>query len=64
MPKPRPTILQKLREIWRRIRRRNPPADPYADRMVPKRGRPKDRSGAAVAELDEGEDFYFTPRRQ
>ncbi|HET7441963.1 MAG TPA: hypothetical protein VFJ47_11735 [Terriglobales bacterium] len=62
--RPRPSLLHRLREIWQRIRRRKPPADPYADRLVPVQGRPKGRSGAAVAELDEGEDSYFPPRRQ
>lgn len=59
-----PSLLQRLREMWRHIRRRKPPADPYADRLVDVPVRPKGRSGAAVAELDEGEDFYFPPRRQ
>ena len=30
-----------------------PPADPYADRLVPVRRGPKGRSGAAVAEPEE-----------
>ena len=65
---PRRSLLQILRELWRRIRHRRPPADPYADpyadRLVPLRHGPKGRSGAAVVEPDEGEDFYFPPHRQ
>lgn len=62
----RRSLAQILRELWQRIRRRKPPhpADPHADRLVPVRRGPKGRSGAAVAEPDEGEEFFFPPRRQ
>jgi len=55
-----------LREFWQRIRGRKPPhpADPYADRLVPVRHGPKARSGAAFAEPDESEDFFFPPHTQ
>jgi hypothetical protein len=41
-----------------------PPGDPYADRLVPVRRGPKGRSGAAVAEPEDGEDYFSAPRRQ
>ena len=62
----RRSLAQILRELWQRIRGGKPPhpADPYADRLVPVRRGPRGRSGAAIAEPDEGEDFFFPPRRQ
>ena len=59
------SLLQRITE-WLRKRRGEPehPADPYAPRPVPVRRGPPGRSGAAVAELDEGEDLTFTPRRR
>jgi hypothetical protein len=51
-----------LRELFRRLTRRlrprarkepEPPVDPYAYVTAPKKPRPSNRSGAAVAELPE-----------
>lgn len=39
-----------------------PPADPYAYRMTPLRRGPKDRSGAAVAEIEDDSYRSFPPR--
>jgi hypothetical protein len=63
--KSRRTGLQVLRDLWRRIRRKpQPPADPYADRLVPVRRGPKGRSGAAVAEPEDHSYRSFPPRRK
>ena len=60
MPQPENS---RIREIFRRLTswlRRNarkepePPVDPYAYVTAPKKPRPSNRSGAAVAELPEG----------
>jgi hypothetical protein len=46
--------FQRLIEALKRMFRRKPePEDPYAYRLAPLRRPPRDRSGAAVAELDE-----------
>lgn len=46
--------FRRLLELLRRIFRRRPePEDPHAYRMATLRRPPRDRSGAAVAELDE-----------
>ena len=59
----RRSLLPKLRDWLRRIRRPGATGDPYADRLVPVRRGPTGRSGgAAVAEPDEGEDLSFPPR--
>lgn len=42
-----------LQSLKRMFRRKAEPEDPYAYRMAPLRRPPRDRSGAAVAELDE-----------
>ncbi len=39
------------------------PGDPYAYVMAPVRRGPKDRSGAAVAEIEEDSCQSFPPRR-
>ncbi len=58
------TALQVLADFWRRIRRKpQPPADPFADRLVPVRRGPKNRSGAAVAEPEDDSFRSFLPRR-
>ena len=44
---------QLFRLIIRLLGRKPEPEDPYAYRMAPLRRPPRDRSGAAVAELDE-----------
>jgi hypothetical protein len=43
-------LLESLKRIFRR---KAEPEDPYAYQMAPLRRPPRDRSGAAVAELDE-----------
>jgi hypothetical protein len=46
--------FQRLIEALKRMLRREPaPEDPYAYRMAPLRRPPRDRSGTAIAELDE-----------
>jgi hypothetical protein len=53
------SLLRRLLEGLKRIVRRNPeprkpePEDPYSYRGAPLRRPPRDRSGAAVADLDE-----------
>ena len=67
MNKPRThrSLLQVLKDLLRRLRRnRQPPADPYADRLVPVRRGPKGRSGAAVAEPEEDSYRSFPPRER
>ena len=47
-------LLQRLFELFKGFFGPKPePEDPYAYRMAPLRRPPRDRSGAAVAELDE-----------
>ena len=49
------SYLERLLERVKRLFRPKPePEDPYAYRMAPVKGPPRGRSGAAVAELDEG----------
>jgi hypothetical protein len=43
-------LLERLKQLFRR---KPEPEDPYAYRMAPLRRPPRDRSGAAVAEIDE-----------
>ncbi len=63
-PRSRRTLLQPLRNLLRRFRRRpSPPSDPYADRLVPVRSGPHGRSGAAVAEPPEDSYREFRPRQ-
>jgi hypothetical protein len=48
------TALKRVLDIFKRLFRRKPePEDPFAYRMAPLRRPPRDRSGAAVAELDD-----------
>lgn len=50
------SYLQKLLDRLKRLFRRKPeaePEDPYAYSMAPLRRPPHDRSGAAVAEIEE-----------
>jgi hypothetical protein len=48
------SLLETMRRWWKpRPGSRPEPEDPYAYRMAPVRRGPKDRSGAAVAELEE-----------
>jgi len=60
------SIIRKLLERIARLLRRKPkpePEDPYAYRTAPLRRPPRDRSGAAVAELgEEDENRSFQPR--
>ena len=61
----RRTLLQNLKNLLRRLRRKTPPpGDPYAERLVPVRRGPKGRSGAAVAEPEEDSYQAYPPRSQ
>jgi hypothetical protein len=62
----RPNWLRALKSRLHRLLggKAQPPNDPYAGRLVPVRRGPKGRSGAAVAEPEDGEDYSFAPRRQ
>jgi hypothetical protein len=55
------SFMEYLKYMFRR--RKQPPGDPYADRLVPVRSGPKGRSGAAVAEPEEDSFRAFPPRR-
>jgi hypothetical protein len=61
--KPRRSLFQALKDLLRRLRRKQPPADPYSDRLVPVLRGPRGRSGAAVAEPEE-ESYAFFPARK
>jgi len=53
-------LLNRLRQLFQR---KPEPEDPYAYRTAPLRRPPRDRSGAAVAELgEEDENRSFQPR--
>jgi len=56
--------FQVLLDFLKRLLRKKPtpPADPYAYAMAPLRRGPKDRSGAAVAEIEEDSYHTFPPR--
>jgi hypothetical protein len=59
------TLLQTLKALMQRLRRKSPPpGDPYAERLVPVRRGPKGRSGAAVAEPEEDSYRAYRPRSQ
>lgn len=60
-PKKRRGPLEYLKYLFRR--RKQPPGDPYADRLVPVRRGPKGRSGAAVAEPEDDSFRAFPPRK-
>jgi hypothetical protein len=66
MSETRQSRLRALKSWLRRLLggKAQPPGDPYADRLVPVRRGPKGRSGAAVAEPEDGEDYFFAPRRR
>jgi hypothetical protein len=58
------SLIKKLLERIARLLRRKPepePEDPYAYRTAPLRRPPRDRRGAAVAELSEEEDDRSFP---
>ena len=59
------THFQTLLDFLKRLlgRKPAPPGDPYAYVMAPVRRGPKGRSGAAVAEIDDGSFESFPPRR-
>jgi hypothetical protein len=61
-PKRRQSLIQRLRDLFRR-RKPLPPGDFDAERLVPVRRGPKGRSGAAVTEPDEESYGFFPPRR-
>jgi hypothetical protein len=65
MPESRRDWLGRLKSWLHRLMggKAQPPGDPFADRLVPVRRGPKGRSGAAVAEPEDGEDYSFPPRR-
>ena len=61
----RRTLLERLRKVLERLRRKTPPpGDPYAEKLVPIRRGPTGRSGAAVAEPEEDSYRDFTGRDQ
>jgi hypothetical protein len=63
--KTRRSLLQVMKDLLRRLRRPTaPPGDPFAERLVPVRRGPKDRSGAAVAEPEDDDYLSFPPRQQ
>ena len=57
------SLLQRLKNFFRRRPHTQPPGDPYADRLVPVRRGPKGRSGAAVAEPEDDSFRAFPPRQ-
>lgn len=60
------TLRNRMIEFARRFlegRQGPPPVDPYSSVPAPLRRGPKDRSGAAVAEIEDNEDRSFPPRR-
>ena|SRR5215472_10808703 len=63
----KPSAKDRLRQILRdfvqrQLRGRQPPGDPYADRLAPVRRGPKGRSGTAVAEPEDDSYRSFPPR--
>ena len=54
-------LLQSLRDLLKRLRRKAP-GDPYAEKLAPVRRGPSGRSGAAVAEPEEDSYRFFPPR--
>ena len=59
------THFQMLLDFLKRLlgKKPAPPGDPYAYVMAPVRRGPKGRSGAAVADMDDGSFENFPPRR-
>jgi hypothetical protein len=61
----KPSTLKRIQEAIRRLLGGKPPSqpgDPYAYAMAPLRRGPNNRSGAAVAEIEEGSYRSFPPR--
>jgi hypothetical protein len=55
------SLIDRLRSLFGR--KPSPPLDPYAYVRAPLRRGPKDRSGAAVAEIEDDSFRSFPPRR-
>ena len=57
--------LKRILDLLKRLLGKNPasPGDPYAYVPAPVRRGPKDRSGAAVAEIEDDSFSSFPPRR-
>jgi len=62
----RPSRFKAALEFLKRLLGMRPaqPGDPYAYVMAPVRRGPKGRSGAAVAEIEDGTFRTFMPRRR
>jgi hypothetical protein len=60
-----PSRLKRILDRLKRLLGKNPasPGDPYAYVPAPVRRGPKDRSGAAVAEIEDDSFRSFPPRR-
>jgi hypothetical protein len=64
-PEENPSRLKRILDLLKRLLGKNPasPGDPYAYVPSPVRRGPKDRSGAAVAEIEDDSFLSFPPRR-
>ena len=64
-PEENPSRLKRILDLLKRLLGKNPasPGDPYAYVPAPVRRGPKDRSGAAVAEIEDDSFLSFPPRR-
>ena len=64
-PEENPSRLKRILDLLKRLLGNNPasPGDPYAYVPAPVRRGPKDRSGAAVAEIEDDSFLSFPPRR-
>lgn len=62
------SLIKRFQNLARRMLGRGPAppsgGDPYAYRTAPLKHGPKDRSGAAVAEIEDDSYRSFPPRRQ
>ena len=60
-----PSRLKRILDLLKRLLEKNPASfgDPYAYVPAPVRRGPKDRSGAAVAEIEDDSFRSFPPRR-
>jgi len=58
------SLMEKIKDAIRRLLGKRPsqPGDPYAYVMAPVGRGPKDRSGAAVAEIEDDDYRSFPPR--